>query len=87
MSIIRRALLIVPAALAALALSGTAAQASTDVVFGDDNTVTNDTTTNNLTSVDDSFNEISTVDIQVAVEQAAAEHLQHDHVTDDGDDD
>ncbi|CCH27835.1 hypothetical protein ABZ816_06800 [Actinosynnema sp. NPDC047251] len=65
MSIIRRALLIVPATVAAFAFSGGLAQADTIIIFGDDNDVTNTHTTNNLTWIDDSFNDISTVDVDV----------------------
>ncbi|MEU4800976.1 hypothetical protein [Actinosynnema sp. NPDC023587] len=68
MSIIRRALLIVTASVAAFAVSGLPAQADTTIIFGDDNEVTNTHTTNNLTWIDDSFNEISTVDVEVDVE-------------------
>ncbi|CCH30919.1 hypothetical protein ABZ816_01465 [Actinosynnema sp. NPDC047251] len=88
MSIIRRALLIIPASLAAVALSGAVAQAGTDdaVVFGDDNTVTNTHTNNTLVWIDDSFNNIETVDVEWTEHNHGHGH-GHGHGDHDGDDD
>ncbi|MEV0680941.1 hypothetical protein AB0I60_30940 [Actinosynnema sp. NPDC050436] len=79
MSIIRRALLIVTASVAALGVSGLPAQADTIVIFGDDNAVTSTETTNNLTWIDDSFNEISTVDVDVDVDGSPEWWHHHAH--------
>ncbi|CCH32268.1 hypothetical protein ABZ816_34085 [Actinosynnema sp. NPDC047251] len=88
MSIIRRALLIVPASLAAIALSGTAAQADPgDVVFGDGNEVTNSNTTNNLVSIDDSFNNVSVWEVTVDIDDEWGDHGVGDQHPDDGPDD
>ncbi|MEV0675006.1 hypothetical protein AB0I60_00645 [Actinosynnema sp. NPDC050436] len=90
MSIIRRALLIVPASIAALALSGAVAQADTSLTNGDDNSVSSTTTNNQGTWIDDSFNEINTVDVDIDWDETNHHHHHghgHDGAGDNGDDD